>query len=88
MPRWGKSALSAEEMQALERRLQASLVPLEADTAFVEHVHHQLAARRPVDVSQAASWNEAWLLLGGLSGTLLLLGALTIFLFFRHRKGK
>jgi len=86
MRRWGKQVLLPEERQAIERRLRASLVPVEADTAFVEHVHRQLASPRPVYVLQATTWSQAWLLFGGLSGTLLLLGGLTVFLFARHRK--
>lgn len=85
MPLWGER-LSSEEMAALESRLRASLVPVEANRAFVEDVRSHLQAARPLYVPRARTWQQAWLLFGGLSGTLLALGGLTIFLFFRHRR--
>lgn len=85
MPLWGER-LSAEEMAALEAQLRASLVPVEADRAFVEDIRSRLQASRPLYVPQARTWQQAWLLLGGLSGTLLVLGGLTFLLFFRHRR--
>ena len=85
MPLWGER-LSSEEMAALEAQLRASLVPVEADRAFVEDIRSRLQAPRPLYVPQARTWQQAWLLFGGLSGTLLALAGLTAFLFFRHRR--
>ena len=85
MPLWGER-LSAEEMAALEAQLRASLVPVEADRTFVEEMRTRLQTSRPLYVPQARTWQQAWLIFGGLSGTLLALAGLTIFLFFRHRR--
>ncbi len=84
MPLWGEH-LSAEELAALEAQLRASLVPVEADRSFVEEMRARLQTPRPLYVPQARTWQQAWLIFGGLSGTLLALAGLTVFLFFHHR---
>ncbi len=85
MPRWGKT-LPPEELADLEAQLRASLVPVEADAQFVSRFGEQLRTPRPPIVPQARTWNQAWILFGGLSGTLLLLGGLTTLLFLRHKR--
>ncbi len=85
MPWWPKRDLPPDEVAALEAQLHASLVPVEVDAGFVQRFGEQLRQQRPLYVPQARTWDQAWLLFGGLSGTLLLLAGVAIALFWRRK---
>jgi len=85
MPRWGKR-LPSEEIASLEAQLRASLTPVEARGDFVEAIQERLQTPRPLYVPVSRTWQHSWLLFSVLSGTLILLTALTTLLFMRRGK--
>jgi len=87
MPRWGNNKhLPSEEIASLEAQLRASLTPVEARDDFVEAIQARLETPRPLYVPVSRTWRQSWLLFSALSGTLLLLTAVTTLLFMRRGK--
>jgi len=85
MPLWGQR-LPDEEIASLEAQLRASLTPVEARDDFVEAIQERLQTARPLYVPVSRTWRQSWLIFSALSGSLLLLTAVTTLLFMRRGK--
>lgn len=86
---WGKRFLPEVERQALEEWLRQGLQPVAPDPEFVSATGERLREPRAVQVTPLVmplSLREMWPVLLSLSGSLLLLGAVVVWLVWRRSR--
>ncbi len=74
-----------EELRSLEEELRAALRPVQANEEFVQRFEEHLLMPRTLGVYQARSWEQSWVLLGSITGTLLGLAILGIWVWWRKK---
>ncbi len=74
-----------EELRSLEEELRAALRPVQADEEFIQRFEEHLLTPRTLGVYQARSWEQSWILLGSITGTLLGLAVLGIWVWWRKK---